>query len=390
MQVENILRIGTDGKPKRLLSFDAQSKFTKTEVNQWSDTVLKSKPLIILLPATWLYQSTTHIASKSQEVLKKSIPFAIEEELSNEVEDNFFAFKQNPDGSQNVLAVEKNLLAQVGQDIKTNRLNVIAIYSELDWLPRINNAISIWFEDNYALLRFGNQQVMRVADQQVSQMVTLFKQDCQLIVSNKALDLVGVDLPINSGLNEQRCKEYLANHAAIDLYLDEIKEQKKQQKSDSWKVVGWLTVVVMMSWLGLQIFQMQQLNQVIGDLKAEQQTIFKNAFPNAAPTELIDPFAALKSRIQLSANNSNGASSIFLDTVHHLGMVSNRLKQVQLSALRLSGEKMEIQIAAPNLSLINEFHQQLQSSAPQYSVQIGVNELTDDNIYKSILTVASR
>lgn len=390
MQVEHILRIGTDGKPTSLLSFDAQSKAHTTAISQWSDSSLKGNSLVLLLPATWLYQTITHIPSKSQEVLKKSIPFAIEEELSNEVEDNYYAYKQLVDGSQDVIAIEKSLLTDVGKAIKANRLKVLAIYSELDWVPKIPNAISVWFEDKYALIRFGDQQVMRAAEQQVSQLVTMFKGDNQLIHANQTEGLDGVDLPIKSDLTEHRCRTNLMGQGVIDLYLDEIKEAKQQQKKESWKLVGWLTGLLVVSWLGLQFYQIMQLDNAIDDLKSQQQTLFKDAFPDAAAAELVDPFAAIKSRMQLSANNASGPSSIFLDTVHHLGMVSSRLNQVQLLGLRLTGDKVEIQISAANLSLINQFHQQLQQNASRYNVQIGVNELTDENVYKSILTVATR
>ncbi len=390
MQLEHILRIGTDGKPRSLLSFDAQSKVQTKDINHWSDAALKAKSMALLLPATWLYQTQTQIPSKSLDVLKKSIPFAIEEELSNEVEDNFYAFKVKPDNSQDVIAIEKDLLTGVGQAIKNHKLSVVSIYSELDWIPKIENAISVWFEDNHALIRFGEGQVMRAAHQQVSQLVELFKADLKTIHTNKGDVFAESNLQIHQDLNEARCKDYLMSQDLIDLFLDEIKENKQQEKTESWKMVGVLAGLLFISWLGLQSYQVMQLGNTIEDLKVQQQSLFKQAFPDAAPSELVDPYAALKSRMQLSANNSSGSNSIFLDTVHHLGMVSQRMNNVQLSDLRLSGEKMEIQVSAPSLAVINNFHQQLQSTANPYNVQIGVNELTDDNVYKSILTVTAQ
>ena len=76
--------------------------------------------------------------------------------------------------------------------------------------------------------------------------------------------------------------------------------------------------------------------------------------------------------------------------VHHLGAVTQTMKNVQISDMRLVSEKLEIQISAPNLSIINNFHQQLQAAAYNFDVKIGVNELSDDNVYKSILTVTAR
>lgn len=390
MYDQHILRIGNDGKPRCLLSFDAQSQVQKTVVSEWSDAALKVNAMILLLPATWLYQSKTQIASKNMDVLKKSIPFAIEEELSNEVEENYYAFKLNDDGSQDVIAVKKELLEDVGQSIKKNQLKITGIYSELNWVPMIEGGISVWYEDDFALIRFGEAQVMRASRTQAAQLIELFKQDLSSVYTNDIQALNYKGLPVHQSLDEKQCLSNLSNHALIDLYLEDIKEVKQQQRPESWRKVWILAGVLVLSWLAIQIFQMMQLGQTIDGLKAEQQTLFKNSFVDAAPAELVDPFAAMKSRMQLSNNNSAELKSIFLDTVHHLGAVTQSMPMVELENIRLVNDKLEIQITAPNISAINNFHQQLQSTAAQYSVQIGVNELSDDNVYKSILTVTPR
>ena len=71
-------------------------------------------------------------------------------------------------------------------------------------------------------------------------------------------------------------------------------------------------------------------------------------------------------------------------------LVNQSIKQVQVNGIRLVNKQMEIQISAPNITTINQFHQQLQLSAYDYRVQIGVNELGEDSIYKSIITVVPR
>ncbi|MEZ5470759.1 MAG: type II secretion system protein GspL [Marinicella sp.] len=390
MQLQHILRIEADGKPNCLYSFDAQSKLQKTKITQWSDAALKAIDLVLLLPATWLYQSKTHIPSKNQDVLKKSIPFAIEEELSNDVEDNYYAFSLNGDGSQDVIAIEKVLLKGIDQDIKNHQLKVLAIYSELDWIPNIDKAISVWVEDNYSIIRFADGQAMRAANQQLSQLITLFKKDLSVIYTNDSRALAGVDLEVQQDLNELSCVDFLSRQHPINLYVDELREQEQQANMESWRMVSGLAVLLLISWLGIQLFQSWQLGRDIDELKSQQQVLFQQTFSDAAPAELIDPFAAMRSRMQLSSNQSTVNTSIFIDMVHHLGAVTRTMKNVQIADMRLVSEKLEIQISAPNLSTVNNFHQQLQAAAYNYNVKIGVNELSDDNVYKSILTVTAR
>jgi general secretion pathway protein L len=390
MYDQHLLRIGNDGKPSCLLSFGAQSQVQKKPVSGWSDVVLKDKSMVLLLPATWLYQSKTKIPSKNLDVLQKSIPFAIEEELSNEVEENYYAFNVNDDGSQDVIAIKKELLEGIGRSIKQNKLDISGIYSELDWIPAVEDAVSVWIEDDYALIRFGDGQVMRSAQAQVPQLIDMFKQNLKSVYTNDAEALQYEGLPVQNNLDEEQCRSFLNQHAVINLYLETIKEEKQQQRPESWRMIWVLAGALILSWLAIQMFQMMQLGKSIDGLKADQQALFKQVFADAAPSELIDPFAAMKSRMQLSGNHSTEVKSIFLDTVHHLGKVVKTMNSVELSNIRLVNDKLEIQIAAPNISAINSFHQQLQMAAKDYSVQIGVNELSDDNVYKSILTVVPR
>ena len=300
MQLQHILRIGTDGKPNCFYHFDAQSTVKKVKITQWSDSALKDIDLVLLLPATWLYQSKTHIPSKNPEVLKKSIPFAIEEELSNDVEDNFYAFNSNNDGSQDVIAIEKALLKALDQDIKNHQLKVNAIYSELDWIPNIDKAISVWVEDDYSIIRFADGQAMRAVNQQLSQLITLFRQDLSLIHTNNSEALAGIDLEIHQNLNELSCVEFLSSHNPINLYVEELKEKQQLTNKDSWRAVSGLAALLLISWFGIQLFQSWQLSRDIGELKTQQKNLFQQAFPDAAPAELIDPFAAMRSRMQLT------------------------------------------------------------------------------------------
>jgi len=390
MSDQYILRINSDGKPKCLLTFDAQSSCHQQIITQWSDASLKGKTLTLLLPGNWLYLSKTQVASKNSDVLEKSIPFAIEEELTNEVEDNYFAFKETSEGKQDVIAIEKAQLDGVGEAIRNHQLEVNAIYSEFAWLPKAENVIMLWFEQNYALIRFGSDEVMRVSHQQVNQLIPIFKGDNKYIETNDTEGLDSLDLVVDNRLNELKCKDYLFSHQSIDLYINEIKQQNNNKQSDSWRNVVVLTVALLLSWLGIHLYQMIQLNGEIEQLKQQQQDILVRSFPDVAPSELVDPFAAIKSRMQLSANQSQQGKSILLDVMQSIGAVNQSIKLVQVNGIRLVNQQMEVQVSAPNISTINNFHQQLQLAAPDYRVQIGVNELGDDGIYKSIITVVPK
>lgn len=391
MTIASILRINHDGKPQCLYTYDAQSEHCDiTTINQWSSESLQHAELIILVPASWVYHTQTHVASKNTELLAKSIPFAIEEELSNEVEDNYCAFKLNDDGSQNVIAIEKQHLNRLNEQIEAHGLDVKAIYSEVDWLPAEVDDVSIWSDSETALLKLGQDQAMRVANSQINQLLPVFAQEKKQIICNEDALIDYADLPIKKSLTAAVCCGYLLSQNAIDLYLDEIKSNHDESASQSWGKVYILISTLVFSWFLVQGIQWYELKQSIADIKQQQKNLFTQVYPNAAPSELVDPFAALQSRLKIKNAQTAQADSMLISAVDKLGQTLKQQQSVKLNGLRLVDQKMELQITAPSMKVINEFHQGLQLMASDYSVQIGVNELGDDNTFKSILTMVPR
>ena len=392
-----ILRIDHGGKPLCLYRYDAQDKTCEVHhLNEWDDKLLKSHSqgtttdLIILVPASWVYHSQTSIASKNTELLAKSIPFAIEEELSNEVEDNYCAFRINEDGTQDVIAIEKTYINQLNEQIKNHQLSVDKIYSEVDWLPLSQEGISVWSDADTSVIKLNESQAMSVATSQISQLLPIFAQDKQHIDCNDSAVTDFGDLPVKESLTAAACCEYLLNHHVINLYVDEIKVKQTVRAAESWQTVKVLVSVLVLSWVVIQGIQWYGLNQSIAETKLQQVNLFKQNYPNAAPSELVDPFAALQSRLKIQNSNLTQDRSMLISAVDKLGQTLQQQQTVKLNGIRMVDQKMELQIEAPTMTVINDFHQLLQQFANSFSVQIGVNELSDDNTFKSIITMVPR
>lgn len=397
MTIRSILRINHQGMPQCLYRYDVQNKKCElNELNQWTDQALvrvsqeANADLTVLVPASWVYHSQTQVASKNTELLTKSIPYAIEEELSNDVEDNYYAFKINDDGTQSVIAIEKTYIIQLNEALESHGIEVETINSEVDWLPVAENSISIWSDSKTALFKMDANQAMRIAPSQINQLLPVFAQDKQQVICNDKSIIDYSELPIEQRLTAADCCAYLSNHEPINLYVDEIKAKQNEQSIDSWQTVKILVGVLALSWFVIQGIQWYGLNQSIAEIKQQQVNLFKQSYPNAVPSELVDPFAAIQSRLKKQNSQTTQDQSMLIAAVDNLGQTLSKQQSVILNGLRMIDQKMELQIAAPNMTAINDFHQLLQQHANDFSVQIGVNELGDDNTFKSILTMVPR
>lgn len=391
MTQQLILRIKQDGKPRCLHQFDAQSNSCDTKViNDWSDNSLSGKEVLVLLPATWVYHSSTDIASKNAELLTKSIPFAIEEELSNEVDENYFAFNLLNDDSQNVVAIEKKYLDELLIHLKAAKVQAKAIYSEIDWLPTANKTAYLWQDENSTLVRFEYDQALRVANNQLEQMFSVFGSNINQIVTNKNTVFNSINTETISSLTALQCCENLIQADPVNLFVDAVKSDKNTKNTQNWRTVKWLATALILSWTAISLFQLIKLNGAVAELKSKQQEIFTQRFSDAAASELVDPYAAYQSRLQLQSASNMNQSNILIETLNALGITLRNEQLITIKGLRLIDEKIEIQVNAPAMSTINGFHQQLQQNADSYTVQIGVNELADDASFRSIITMVPR
>ncbi len=387
----SILRIDHAGMPLCLLAYDAQSNECKiSSVTEWSDKRLFGLELYILVPATWVYHTRTQVASKNSELLIKSIPFAVEEELSNEVEDNYYAFRLNEDNSQSVIAIERTHLNILNGKIESNQLNVKAIHSEVDWLPIESSSVSMWSDSETALLKFEDNHAMRVPHLQINQLLPVFALEKQQVICNAATELSYDDLPIKKQLTAANCCQYLLTNDAINIYIDEIKTAQSETTSSTWKSVLILSGLLVISWCLIQGFQWYSLNQSINELKEQQRNLLLQSYPDVVSSELVDPFAGLQSRLKTNNIQSPQNKNMLITVIDKLGQTLKQQNAVKLNGMRLIDQKMELQIMAPNMTVINDFHQLLQQHANDYTVRIGVNELSDDNTFKSILTMVPR
>jgi len=391
MSIHNILRVDVDGEPEVLYQYDAQLKSSQIKsLTKWQDPLLKlHSDIIVLLPAQWVYLTKTKIPSKSQEVLKQSIPFAIEEELSNEIEDNYFSFKSINEHEQNVAVIEKEKFFSLMEKFKSNNLEIEKIYSEMVMCPSLDLTTTIVINDKHALIRLTENQGMAVQIDQIVQMVNLFSSDNKQarIFGHKAeIDLSGVNLQLGENLNEVDCFESVLEMNNVNLITNIQQQQKQQSQHNPYHKIMVVASLLLLSWVIINVINSMTLSAKLAEIKNQQAEVFKQTIGEVSESELLDPYASMQSRLKLIGKSSHGEKSAFLDAMSYLGKTLETNKQIALNSIRMVDNKIELNIVAQNMTIINNFHQQLKNMSYSFKVMIGVNELDNDS-YKSIIVM---
>lgn len=352
-------------------------------------TELKSKPYVLLLvPASWVYITTTHVPSRSSEILQKSIPFSIEDELINDVADNYYAWQIRSDQQQQVAVINKRKRHQINDFIKRQQLSLTGLYSEAVFCPAQEDCLSLWQDEQHVILRFGLDSSMVTSREQVPDLIQAFGQSCQEAMTNQVDLLQSHDFKKVHPIDLSDCCSYLIADNEVNLYrgLDQDNEHDDTSTNDN-KII-WAAGFLLMSWLVIHLYQWWHLSSDIQEITSQQTQLLTEKFGEVSDTERRDPFAAMQSRLK-QMNAQQQPNNILLDGIYYLGEARSKHMNIEIKGIRLFDNEMEIQVNAPAISHINSYRQTLQSLATDYRINIGVNELSED-VYQSVLTMKPR
>ncbi len=372
-----------------LISYDkAHNKAQSLDTAQLKSVRTAKTDVILLVPATWVYLTTTEIASRSPDILEKSIPYSIEDELVNDVEDNYYAWKVQSEHQQNVAVIAKNRRHQINDFIRKHELPVTAIYSEAVFCPAKESQLTLWQDNDRWLLRFGLDTAMVASPQQAPELINVFGQNCKHLLTNNPEAIATEQFKTVTTLALADCCAHVMSGREVNLYRGEDKDRVNEHAAASWLKPLLAAGFLLISWLFVTLYQSWQLSSDISDLKKQQQAILEKSFGSLSPTEQRDPFAAMQSRLQQTSNRDQ-PNPILLDGFYFLGEARRQQPTIDIKGIRLFDNNLEIQVTAPAISDINTYREQLQNLATNYRVNIGVNELTD-GVYQSILTLKPR
>lgn len=384
-----LIHIDNQFNVTQVITYDtAQNTAQKLPKEEFSSTLPSQVNVTILVPASWVYLTSTQVASRSSEILQKTIPFSIEDELINEVDDNYYAWQARSEHLQSVAVISKDKRHQINDFIKKHNLTVTGIYSEAVFCPAKENHLSLWQENQRILLRFGPEASMQCQEQQMPELIQAFGKNCTHLLTNKPDIAVASQFETVTNLSLTDCCANLLSGNEVNLYRGEDQDNERQTQSITWLKPLLAASFLIISWLIISAYQWWQLSTEIKDLRYQQQQILADKFNDLSVTEQRDPFAAMQSRLK-QVNNENQPNSILLDSLYFLGEARQQHQEIEIKNIRLFDNNLEIQVTAPSISRINDYRQALQNQAVDYRVNIGVNELTD-GFYQSIITIKPR
>lgn len=384
-----IVRVNDKLIPEFQINFDPLNAIAKhSNISAWEQIDIQNKQeLILILSANLVLNTHISIPSKNEEVIRQSIPFALEEQLADNIEKSHFSYTKVADQLFLVSIVNKNILASINQSLQNHGLKCLKLFSEIFTVPMQTGSTSICEMDKYFIVN-NNFSGSTMHKGLLEQYLQLTESKNTIIYGDKQSDLserAAISFKrLNTSLLQAKT---ITSGQVVNLFQGDFAQDADNNKSiNPWKKIITLAAVLVVSWLIINVYHLWTLQADIDQTREKQKALLLKLIPNANQTEINNPFAAIQSQLKHSQNINASNAGGFIQSLNFLGQTLIEHPQIQVESLRQRNTKLEIKLQAQNVALINSFQAGLEKNILSMRVKTGTRD-TNSNGVSSIITM---
>jgi len=293
------------------------------------------------------------VPAKSQRAIRLAVPYMLEDELAQDVEQLFFAYADIKDGSDDnncfVGVVEHQQMQNWQSWLKTAELDCKVLIPDALALPLNNEAWQAIQIEQQVLIRQGHWQAHTIDSSLWSMMtVSWSKNESPVIIENYS-QLPDSDSELT--LNEQAEElplALLAQHAIKQPFnLLQGDYLVKTQRSPVIKTWAWAAGIAVCALLVNLLFKSITLLQLNNQQVAVEQEIistYKAAFPKTKRVRVATIRSQLKRKLSEIGSSSNNES--FLLMLDKLVPAFSQVPQLKPDSVKFDGKRNEIRMQA--------------------------------------------
>lgn len=319
-----------------------------------SDLTEKSqhRKVVTLVPASDVVLKAVQLPSKSLRAMKQAVPFMLEEELAQPVEDLFFAYANIKDDQQDkncfTAIVEKRQLELWLSWLEQAGINCSQMLPDALAMPLLANSKTVIALDDQILLREEIWQATLV-DQAVWQLYTDRIDEPCTIAHYSALATNNENIELSAQPEELPLFLFAKNLDACPVNLLQAEFTRKQQSSkvwQTWRLAAGFAITAFCLLLAGKFVQLYKLDNQQAKLEENIQSIYQKTFASkkGKPVSLNKVKALVKARMRglISADQSEK----FFPLIDKVIPAFITVKALKPETLKYDHKRNEIRIQA--------------------------------------------
>ncbi|TDF36427.1 type II secretion system protein GspL [Alteromonadaceae bacterium M269] len=348
-----------------------------------------NRPVIALVPTSDVSLRWVTLPAKAGRKALAAIPYMLEEDISGEIEAQFFALGQKQDDQQQVAVVEKARIEQWLQVIRDAGLRCGKLIPDILALPQQDQEWSVLQLGNQFLLRQDEWKGMQGESDWMLPAVSHFvsqQEDALTIANYSDIELPELDNVTVAPQQLEMPMQILAKEALTTPFnLLQGDYKPKKESSGVWK--KWRTAAIL---AGIAVTaSLVDKAVTLNQLQAEEEQVwtdiqqnFKTAFPEVRRVTKATIQPLMRQKMKELEDKSGGSASMLL----MLSQLSEAFESsnIKPQSMRFNSQRaeMRLQAVASSFEALQKFSQMAEQQG--FTVQQGAVNNRDTEVVGSI------
>lgn len=343
-----------------------------------------SRQVIALAPALDVLRTRADVPLRSGPRLLQALPFALEEQLAEDVDAMHFAPGQRiGDGPLPVAAVRRALMEEWTARLAAAGIRPSRLYSEADAVGSMPNTATLMLLGNVAILAppEGPPATVDVAtaaallEMSVAGAgeadggegepahVVVYGDEASLATLEPALEslrprLASLELRALAEGPLPRLAAQIVTSPGVNLLQGEFAQRSSLMAHwPAWRLAAALLLALLVAMAGTQIAETHRTRQQLAAVNTAVDQAFHYVFPDAGP--IGDARAELSARLQRLGSQGSGGSHEFLDVLRVVAQSLGGGGGARIEAMSYRAGTMELRLRAPSVEFLDRIQQQI-------------------------------
>lgn len=381
MRSQVIVRLPVDDEPASWIRRDENGKANAVNRGSLEEAAAQSlgAEVIVLVPSEDVFITQTQMPTANRQRIMKALPFALEDQLVENIEDLHFAIgERDAQGNVPAAVVSRKRMDEWRAQLK--RANLMADKYVPDCL------VLPFSEDAWTLLRDGKRYLFRAnrgdADAFPEDELELNAGFIEKEAEEKEISQLNFyhddgreesGLPLNSliEINLHACQNGLLGmvgehgisvQGQINLLQGDYSRREQWGKYwRPWRLAASLALVWFVMELGMGMAENAKLRAQDDALHEQIVQIYKDTFPDAR--KVPNPKVQMEQQLTRLREGGAGDEHTFLELLIAAGPPFRNAAGVELRSVRFKNGTLDVELEAPSLQALDKLKQQLANQA---------------------------
>jgi len=332
----------------------------------------KNRPVTLLLPASEVLLLAIDLPVKSSSQIKKALPFALEDLLADDVETYHLVWHRPPKDKVYVAAINHDKFQACLSRFQDVGIQLNSVYPETLCLPYQDQSCSLLLDQQNAVLRNGQWLGGGIDVEVLPNLVD------KLLAENPELQLLQVwdageqeqwlsEFPINTVHHKLDSPLQILQAGAVKLgdELNLLSGSFSRKNTADWQWQKWapaLGIILLAALIqtGMLLNGYWHQKSELAALETQTLELFKKTFPEIK--RIVNIKVQADQQLTEIKKQSAGNGSQFMRLLYQTGEVLSVNPDFQLQQLDFVNGILQLQLTAPDISQVEQFKQQLESS----------------------------